>query len=38
MIQLIMKMTHGPTEPSTVIDYTDWNDVVAYGGHLTTLR
>jgi len=38
MIQLIMKMTHGPTDPSTVIDYTDWNDVAAYGRHLLTLR
>ena len=37
MIQLIMKITHGPTDPSTVIDYTDWNDVAKYGGHLLTL-
>lgn len=37
MIQLIMKMTHGPTDPSTVIDYTDWDDVKAYGRHLLTL-
>ena len=37
MIQLIMKMTHGPTDPATVIDYTDWNDVRAYGRHLLTL-
>ena len=37
MIQLIMKMTHGPTDPSTVIDYTDWDDVAAYGRHLLTL-
>lgn len=37
MIQLIMKMTHGPTDPSTVIDYTDWDDVARYGGHLLTL-
>ncbi len=38
MIQLIMKMTHGPTDPSTVMDYTDWNEVAAYGRHLLTLH
>ena len=37
MIQLIMKYTHGPTDPRSVIDYTDWNDVRAYGKHLLTL-
>jgi len=37
MIQMIMKMTHGPTDPTTVIDYTDWDDVRAYGRHLLTL-
>lgn len=37
MIRLIMKMTHGPTDPTTVIDYTDWDDVAAYGRHLLEL-
>ena len=37
MIQLIMKYTHGPTDPRTVIDYTDWDDVRAYGEHLLRL-
>ncbi len=37
MIQLIMKMTQGPTDPSTVVDYTDWDGVAAYGRHLSTL-
>ena len=37
MIQLIMKMTQGPTDPTSVIDYTDWNDVAAYGRHVLTL-
>jgi menaquinone-dependent protoporphyrinogen oxidase len=37
MIQMIMKYTHGPTDPSTVIDYTDWDDVRRYGAHLLTL-
>ncbi|HVN43561.1 MAG TPA: menaquinone-dependent protoporphyrinogen IX dehydrogenase [Steroidobacteraceae bacterium] len=38
MIQLIMKMTHGPTDRRAVIDYTDWADVAAYGRHLLELR
>ena len=37
MIQMIMKFTHGPTDKSTVIDYTDWDDVAAYGRHLLAL-
>lgn len=31
MIQLIMKMTKGPTHPQTIIDYTDWEQVRAFG-------
>lgn len=37
IIQMIMKMTHGPTDPGTVIDYTDWDDVRAYARHVMTL-
>jgi menaquinone-dependent protoporphyrinogen oxidase len=37
MIQMIMKVTHGPTDPTAVIDYTNWDDVAAYGRHLLTL-
>ncbi|ACJ26899.1 Protoporphyrinogen oxidase [Shewanella piezotolerans WP3] len=37
MIQFIMKMTNGPTDPTSVIDYTDWQDVDAYADHLVTL-
>lgn len=37
MIQMIMKFTHGPTDPKTVIDYTDWEDVRAHGQHLLRL-
>ena len=37
IIQLIMKMTDGPTDPSTVIDFTDWNEVAKYGRHLLAL-
>lgn len=36
-IQMIMKMTKGPTDPTTVIDYTDWDDVKAYARHCLTL-
>jgi len=32
-----MKMTKGPTDPKSVIDYTDWADVRAYGEHVLTL-
>jgi menaquinone-dependent protoporphyrinogen oxidase len=37
MIQMIMKMTHGPTDRHTVIDYTNWQDVDAYGRHVLGL-
>lgn len=37
MIQLIMKFTQGPTDPRSVIDYTDWEDVAAYGRRLAAL-
>jgi len=37
MIQLIMKMTDGPTDRKAVIDYTNWADVEAYGRHVLTL-
>ena len=37
MIQMIMKFTHGPTDRTAVIDYTDWDDVRAYGRHLLSL-
>jgi menaquinone-dependent protoporphyrinogen oxidase len=31
MIQMIMKMTDGPTDPKTVLEYTDWDAVDAFG-------
>lgn len=37
MIRLIMKYTDGPTDPTTVIDYTNWDDVAAYGRHVLSL-
>jgi len=36
-IQFIMKMTDGPTDPKSVIDYTDWDDVKVYAEHLISL-
>jgi len=36
-IQMIMKMTRGPTDRSAVIDYTNWDDVRTYGEHLLEL-
>lgn len=37
-IQMIMKMTKGPTEPTAVIDYTNWDDVAEYAKHCLTLN
>ena len=37
MIQMIMKFTHGPTDRTAIIDYTDWDDVAAYGRELLGL-
>jgi menaquinone-dependent protoporphyrinogen oxidase len=31
IIRFIMWMTKGPTDPDTVIDYTDWKQVEAFG-------
>ncbi len=31
MIRLIMVMTHGPTDPRAVVEFTDWNEVEAFG-------
>ena len=38
-IQLIMRMTKGPTDPKTVIEYTNWDDVrKAANGFAQTLK
>ncbi len=34
MIRLIMRMTGGPTDPKTVIDYTDWDGVDQFADRL----
>ena len=31
MIRLIMLMTKGPTDPKTIIEYTDWHKVDEFG-------
>jgi menaquinone-dependent protoporphyrinogen oxidase len=37
MIRLIMLMTHGPTDPTAVIEFTDWQQVEAFGRRLGEL-
>lgn len=37
MIQLIMWMTKGPTDPETVIDFTDWKQVDEFGLHICAI-
>lgn len=37
MIQFIMWMTKGPTDPNTEIEYTDWEKVRDFGERLNTL-
>ena len=34
MIQLIMRITKGPTDPKTKVEYTDWDQVDAFGQKL----
>jgi menaquinone-dependent protoporphyrinogen oxidase len=34
VIRLIMWMTGGPTDPKTVVDFTDWEQVEAFGREL----
>ncbi|GAA5193936.1 menaquinone-dependent protoporphyrinogen IX dehydrogenase [Ferrimonas gelatinilytica] len=36
-IKFIMKMTKGPTDPNTVIDYTDYNEVEAFAAQIRRL-
>lgn len=38
MIRLIMWMTKGPTAPDTVVDYTDWQQVEAFGRLISTMH
>jgi len=31
VIRLIMLLTHGPTDPTSVVEFTDWQNVEAFG-------
>jgi menaquinone-dependent protoporphyrinogen oxidase len=37
MIRFIMLITKGPTDPSVVVEFTDWNEVEAFGRNLTKM-
>lgn len=37
MIRLIMRLTHGPTDPKVVIEFTDWAAVDDFGRHVGEL-
>lgn len=37
MIRLIMWMTHGPTDPMAVVEFTDWRQVKAFGQQIATM-
>jgi len=37
MIRMIMWITKGPTDPQAVVDFTDWNQVDAFGRKLAEL-
>jgi menaquinone-dependent protoporphyrinogen oxidase len=32
-----MLMTHGPTDPTAVIEFTDWQQVEAFGRRIAAL-
>jgi menaquinone-dependent protoporphyrinogen oxidase len=38
MIRLIMALTKGPTDPSTVVEFTDWRQVDAFAGQVEELH
>ena len=37
MIRFIMLITDGPTDPKTVVEFTDWNEVEAFGRQLAAM-
>jgi menaquinone-dependent protoporphyrinogen oxidase len=37
MIRLIMLMTHGPTDPKAVVEFTDWDKVEAFANAVCAL-
>ncbi|GHT92511.1 protoporphyrinogen oxidase [Betaproteobacteria bacterium] len=38
MIRFIMWLTRGPTDPATVVEFTDWARVDAFAGQVATMR
>ena len=37
MIRLIMWMTHGPTDPMAVVEFTDWKQVESFGRRISEM-
>lgn len=37
MIRFIMWMTNGPTDPTATVDFTDWDEVEAFGKHISSM-
>lgn len=37
MIRFIMLMTRGPTDPTTIVEFTDWKQVEAFGRRLSEM-
>lgn len=37
MIRLIMWLTKGPTEPNTVVEFTNWSEVEAFGQRISAM-
>jgi menaquinone-dependent protoporphyrinogen oxidase len=37
MIRFIMWMTHGPTDPTAVVEFTDWEQVEAFGRRVSEM-
>lgn len=37
MIRFIMRLTHGPTDPSTVVEFTDWQRVKDFALKISTM-
>jgi menaquinone-dependent protoporphyrinogen oxidase len=38
VIRLIMLITHGPTDTSTVVEFTDWQRVEAFARRIAAMR
>ena len=38
MIRLIMRLTNGPTDPSTVVEFTDWQQVERFARAITEMQ